>query len=190
MVVALPNDLLPEIKLRRGAPTLFVHFIFYWGQSPTRCSSAAAWTGHLTKTVELPMKLVDAVAEEQKAKRDGRSEVLAVAHVSISPCSDTPPAATSSCRAIFSWMMLLSSIWCLLWSWLEQGPDERSDLSMARRCGSLAAVVSARQWSSSLAALSIRRAGDLNARTSSLFTEQAAGWFYILKSRPELKRRE
>jgi len=50
--------------------------------------------------------------------------------------------------------------------------------------------VSARQWSSSLAALSIRRAGDLNARTSSLFTEQAAGWFYILKSRPELKRRE
>jgi hypothetical protein len=77
MVVALPDDLLTEIKLRRGAPTLFVPFIFYWGRSPTRCSSAAAWTGHLTKTAELPMKLVDAVAEEQKAKRDGRSEVLA-----------------------------------------------------------------------------------------------------------------
>jgi len=77
MVVALPNDLLPEIKLRRGAPTLFVPLIFYWGQSPPRCSSAAAWAGHLTKTAELPMKLVDAVVEEQKAKRDGRSEVLA-----------------------------------------------------------------------------------------------------------------
>jgi len=77
MVVALPDDLLPEIKFRRGAPTLFVPFIFYCGQSPTRCSSAAAWSGHLTKTVKLPMKLVDAVAEEQKAKRDERLEVLA-----------------------------------------------------------------------------------------------------------------
>jgi len=133
MVVALPNDLLPEIKLRRGAPTLFVHFIFYWGQSPTRCSSAAAWTGHLTKTVELPMKLVDAVAEEQKAKRDGRSEVLAVAHVSISPCSDTPPAATSSCRAIFSWMMLLSSLWYLLWSCLWR-TDFGRDWTSAQIC--------------------------------------------------------